>query len=100
MNVEPSKSAGNVSIASSSFSPSPKQYLPNGGCQDRSYNSLSNDVSFPPGGVPSLKLPVVVTKLYFTCISTDIYSIHPSFMHSISTRYMYYGIVFFGIMCG
>ncbi|XP_022891361.1 serine/threonine protein phosphatase 2A 55 kDa regulatory subunit B beta isoform-like isoform X1 [Olea europaea var. sylvestris] len=61
MNVEPSKSAGNVSIASSSFSPSPKQYLPNGGCQDRSYNSLSNDVSFPPGGVPSLKLPVVTS---------------------------------------
>ncbi|KAL2539146.1 Serine/threonine protein phosphatase 2A 55 kDa regulatory subunit B beta [Abeliophyllum distichum] len=61
MNVEPSKSAGNGSIASSSVSPSPKQYLANGGCPDRSYNSLGNDVSFPPGGILSLKLPVVTS---------------------------------------
>ncbi|KAL2462585.1 Serine/threonine protein phosphatase 2A 55 kDa regulatory subunit B beta isoform [Forsythia ovata] len=61
MNVEPSKSAGNGSIASSSISPSPKQYLANGGCPDRSYNSLGNDVSFPPGDILSLKLPVVTS---------------------------------------
>ncbi|XP_047961256.1 serine/threonine protein phosphatase 2A 55 kDa regulatory subunit B beta isoform-like isoform X3 [Salvia hispanica] len=29
---------------------------------DRSYNPLSNDLSFPPGGLPSLRLPVVVTS--------------------------------------
>ncbi|XP_047942251.1 serine/threonine protein phosphatase 2A 55 kDa regulatory subunit B beta isoform isoform X5 [Salvia hispanica] len=29
---------------------------------DPSYNSLSNELSFPPGGLPSLRLPVVVTS--------------------------------------
>ncbi|XP_047961258.1 serine/threonine protein phosphatase 2A 55 kDa regulatory subunit B beta isoform-like isoform X4 [Salvia hispanica] len=28
---------------------------------DRSYNPLSNDLSFPPGGLPSLRLPVVTS---------------------------------------
>ncbi|PIN11852.1 Serine/threonine protein phosphatase 2A, regulatory subunit [Handroanthus impetiginosus] len=62
MNVDPSKAAGNGGIASSSVSSSPKPYLANGACSDRSYNSLSNDLSFPPGGIPSLRLPVVVTS--------------------------------------
>ncbi|KAI3463279.1 hypothetical protein Pfo_019942 [Paulownia fortunei] len=49
VNVDPSKAAE-------------MQYLANGDCSDRSYNSLSNDLSFPPGGIPSLRLPVVVTS--------------------------------------
>ncbi|XP_020548324.1 serine/threonine protein phosphatase 2A 55 kDa regulatory subunit B beta isoform isoform X1 [Sesamum indicum] len=57
MNVDPSKAAGNGSVASSSVSSSSKQCLANGG-----YNCLSNDLSFPPGGIPSLRLPVVVTS--------------------------------------
>lgn len=60
MNIDTSKAAGNGSVASSSLFSGPKQCLPNGGYADRSYNSLNNDLSFPPGGIPSLRLPVVV----------------------------------------
>ncbi|OVA11772.1 Protein phosphatase 2A [Macleaya cordata] len=62
MNVDPSKTVGNGSLAGSSTSTSPKPYLANGGSPQRSYNYLSNDFSFPPGGVPSLHLPVVVAS--------------------------------------
>ncbi|OMO66360.1 Protein phosphatase 2A, regulatory subunit PR55 [Corchorus olitorius] len=60
MNLDPSKAVGNGSIASSSNSTSPKRCLANGGSPDRSYNYLGNDFSFPTGGIPSLRLPVVV----------------------------------------
>ena len=60
MNLDPSKAVGNGSVASSSNSTSPKPYLANGGSPDRSYSYLSNDFSFPPGGIPSLRLPTVV----------------------------------------
>lgn len=59
MNLDPSKAVGNGSVASSSNSTSPKPYLANGGSPDRSYSYLSNDFSFPPGGIPSLRLPTV-----------------------------------------
>ncbi|GAB4850446.1 Serine/threonine protein phosphatase 2A 55 kDa regulatory subunit B beta isoform [Ancistrocladus abbreviatus] len=61
MNVDPSKTVGNGCIASSSVSSSPKPYLANGGCPDRSSNCLSNDYFFPPGGIPSLRLPAVTS---------------------------------------
>lgn len=62
VNLDPSKAVGNGSVASSSISSSPKPYLANGGCPDRSYGYQSNALSFPPGGIPSLRLPVVVTS--------------------------------------
>ncbi|KAL7191198.1 hypothetical protein ACSBR2_023298 [Camellia fascicularis] len=62
MNIDPSKAVGNGGVASSSVSSSPRSYLANGGYTDRSCNNLSNDFSFPPGGIPSLRLPVVVTS--------------------------------------
>ncbi|KAH6801500.1 Protein phosphatase 2A [Perilla frutescens var. hirtella] len=62
INVDSSKAAGNGGVASSSVSSSSKQFLANGDCSDRSYNSLSNDISFPPGGIPSLRLPVVTSS--------------------------------------
>ncbi|KAG4211676.1 hypothetical protein ERO13_A02G115900v2 [Gossypium hirsutum] len=62
MNLDPSKAVGNGSIASSSNSSSPKPCLANGSSLDGSYNNLSHDFSFPPGGLPSLHLPVVVTS--------------------------------------
>ncbi|THG23543.1 hypothetical protein TEA_021317 [Camellia sinensis var. sinensis] len=61
MNIDPSKAVGNGGIASSSVSSSPRSYLANGGYTDRSCNNLSNDFSFPPGGIPSLRLPVVTS---------------------------------------
>ncbi|KAF8369791.1 hypothetical protein HHK36_032187 [Tetracentron sinense] len=61
MNLDPSKAVGNGSVASSSISTIPKPYIANGGCPDRSYNYLSNDFSFPPGGISSLHLPVVAS---------------------------------------
>lgn len=61
MNVDPSKAVGNGTVGTSSNS-STKQYVANGGYLDRSYNYLNNDFSFPPGGIPSLHLPVVVTS--------------------------------------
>ncbi|GLT55940.1 hypothetical protein SLA2020_290210 [Shorea laevis] len=61
MNLDPTKGAGNGNLASSSNSTIPRHCLANGGCPEKFYNSLSN-VSFPPGGIPSLRLPVVVTS--------------------------------------
>ncbi|XP_024628573.1 serine/threonine protein phosphatase 2A 55 kDa regulatory subunit B beta isoform isoform X4 [Medicago truncatula] len=61
MNIDSSKATGNGSIASSSNSSSSKPHLANGGPSDKSYSYLSNDFSFPPGGLPSLKLPSVVS---------------------------------------
>ncbi|KEH18305.1 serine/threonine protein phosphatase 2A 55 kDa regulatory subunit B beta isoform isoform X1 [Medicago truncatula] len=62
MNIDSSKATGNGSIASSSNSSSSKPHLANGGPSDKSYSYLSNDFSFPPGGLPSLKLPSVVVS--------------------------------------
>ncbi|KAH0982454.1 hypothetical protein GBA52_009631 [Prunus armeniaca] len=62
MNVDPSKAVGNGNLASSSNLGSSKTHLANGGCSDRSFSCLSNDISFPPGGIPSLRLPQVVTS--------------------------------------
>ncbi|KAK6773406.1 hypothetical protein RDI58_028644 [Solanum bulbocastanum] len=62
MNIDPSKAAGNGSVASSSLCSSPKQCLANGGCGDKAYSSLSNDLSFPPEGIPSLRLPMVTSN--------------------------------------
>ncbi|KAJ4950059.1 hypothetical protein NE237_026891 [Protea cynaroides] len=62
MNVDPSRAVGNGSVAGSSISTNLKPYVANGGCLDRSDNYLSNDFSFPPGGVPSLHLPMVVAS--------------------------------------
>lgn len=60
MNIDPSKAMENGSIASSSNSNNSRPHLANGGSSDRSYSYLSNDFSFPPGGIPSLRLPSVV----------------------------------------
>ncbi|KAK3028919.1 hypothetical protein RJ639_039928 [Escallonia herrerae] len=69
MNVDPSKAVGNGSFSSSSVSSSPKSSLSNGGYSDRSCTLLNNDFSFPPGGISSLRLPVVVV-LNLSCISS------------------------------
>ncbi|XP_030457544.1 serine/threonine protein phosphatase 2A 55 kDa regulatory subunit B beta isoform isoform X5 [Syzygium oleosum] len=61
MNVDPSKAVSNGTVASSSSSNSHRTCLANGGSPERSYDSLSNDFSFPPGGIPSLRLPVVTS---------------------------------------
>ncbi|XP_062087654.1 serine/threonine protein phosphatase 2A 55 kDa regulatory subunit B beta isoform isoform X2 [Humulus lupulus] len=61
-NLDPSKVVGNGSIASSSSSSSPKPYLANGGCPERTNSYLSNDLSIPSGGIPSLRLPVVTSQ--------------------------------------
>lgn len=60
MNIDPSKANGNGSIASSSNSCILKPHLANGGSSDKTYSYLSSDFSFPPGGLPSLRLPSVV----------------------------------------
>ncbi|KAA3486571.1 Serine/threonine phosphatase 2A 55 kDa regulatory subunit B beta-like protein [Gossypium australe] len=52
MNVDSSKAMGNGPIVDSSISTSSKQFIENGGC-------IRNDFSFPTGGFPSLRLPVV-----------------------------------------
>ncbi|KAL2937665.1 Serine/threonine protein phosphatase 2A 55 kDa regulatory subunit B beta isoform [Bienertia sinuspersici] len=60
MNVDPSKAAGNGSVASSSVSGSSKPYLVNGGYLDKLPNI--NNESFPAGGIASLRLPVVTSN--------------------------------------
>ncbi|XP_042398941.1 serine/threonine protein phosphatase 2A 55 kDa regulatory subunit B beta isoform-like isoform X1 [Zingiber officinale] len=60
MNLDASQVVGNgCSGRSTTNSPSPS--LPNG-CSGSTFNFLSNDLSFPPGGYPSLRLPVVVVS--------------------------------------
>jgi hypothetical protein len=59
MNVDPAKAAGNGPVVGPSIPTSSKPYTANGGCLDKPLG-LSNDFSFPLGGVPSLHLPVVV----------------------------------------
>ncbi|KAL7152412.1 hypothetical protein ABFS83_04G095800 [Erythranthe nasuta] len=59
MNMDPIKASGNGGIASSSFSSSPKTNLANGDCSDQ---SETNNLSFPPGGISSLRLPVVTSS--------------------------------------
>ncbi|KAM3192084.1 hypothetical protein ACQJBY_069372 [Aegilops geniculata] len=49
---------GTTSRASTSTSEPP---LPNGGCSKKS-DSLNSDLLFPPGGYPSLRLPVVTSQ--------------------------------------
>ncbi|XP_008793192.1 serine/threonine protein phosphatase 2A 55 kDa regulatory subunit B beta isoform-like isoform X2 [Phoenix dactylifera] len=61
MNMDDSQVVGNGSVASSSAT-SPRAYLPNGGCSERPHNYPSSDFSFPPGGFPSLHLPVVMCQ--------------------------------------
>ncbi|XP_010915316.2 serine/threonine protein phosphatase 2A 55 kDa regulatory subunit B beta isoform isoform X1 [Elaeis guineensis] len=61
MHMDASQPLGNGSIASSS-SASSRVFLPNGGCSESPCSYLSSDFSFPPGGFPSLHLPVVVTS--------------------------------------
>ncbi|WOL20375.1 serine/threonine protein phosphatase [Canna indica] len=61
MNVHAAEGVRNGSNASSSTT-TPRGYLPNSGCSEKVYNQLSNELSFPPGGFPSLRLPLVVTS--------------------------------------
>ncbi|THU45296.1 hypothetical protein C4D60_Mb02t16340 [Musa balbisiana] len=61
MNMDASEAVRHDSIASSSMT-SPQRNLPNGGCSEGPYNRLSNDLSLPPGGFPSLRLPVVTSQ--------------------------------------
>lgn len=53
MNLDTSQSVGSIASTSSSKAP-----LPNGGCSDK-FSCLNKDISFPPGGYPSLRFPVV-----------------------------------------
>ncbi|KAI4386969.1 hypothetical protein MLD38_004841 [Melastoma candidum] len=61
MNVDPSKALRNGTIGNSSNSGISKPLLENGGSSDRSSEHASNDLSFPQGGIPSLRLPVVTS---------------------------------------
>ncbi|KAL5224247.1 hypothetical protein ABZP36_010886 [Zizania latifolia] len=60
MNLDTSRSVGNGTTNSASASSS-RALLPNGGCSDKS-SCLNSDILFPPGGFPSLRLPVVMTS--------------------------------------
>nr|KAJ0225381.1 hypothetical protein LSAT_V11C100015230 [Lactuca sativa] len=62
MDTSNSKASGNGNVGSSIVTSNPKLHLANGGCtdKDKSYTSLSNALSFPSGGIASLRLPVVV----------------------------------------
>ncbi|GMI82123.1 hypothetical protein like AT1G17720 [Hibiscus trionum] len=85
MNLDPSKALGNGIIASSS---APKPCLANGGSIDRSYDSLGNDILFPPEGLPSLRLPVVTsqeTNLVARCRRVYVHA-HDYHINSISNN--------------
>ncbi|XP_047316996.1 serine/threonine protein phosphatase 2A 55 kDa regulatory subunit B beta isoform-like isoform X2 [Impatiens glandulifera] len=60
MNIDPSKTAGNGSIGSS-ISSGLKPLPVNGSHPDKCFNSLTSDFTFPPGGISSLRFPVVTS---------------------------------------
>ncbi|XP_039116089.1 serine/threonine protein phosphatase 2A 55 kDa regulatory subunit B beta isoform-like isoform X1 [Dioscorea cayenensis subsp. rotundata] len=57
-NLGPSEHVGDGFLATSS-TVSSRVHMPNGGSSERRHSYLSNDFSFPPGGFPSLRLPMV-----------------------------------------
>ncbi|CAO2813187.1 unnamed protein product [Amaranthus hypochondriacus] len=61
MNMDPSKGAGNGSVASSSLLINSKQHLLNGGYPEKLSSTLNNYLSVSSGGISSLRLPVVTT---------------------------------------
>ncbi|KAF8045597.1 hypothetical protein N665_4650s0001 [Sinapis alba] len=63
INTDSSRTLGNGSVSSSSNSNVTDSCLTNGGLPDKVNNYLSNEYSFPPGGIPSLQLPAVTTSL-------------------------------------
>lgn len=65
MNLSHLQGVGNTGLANASGSSPSRPTLPNGGSFENHDSIVSNDVSFPPGGFPSLRLPVVVA-LFFT----------------------------------
>ncbi|KAF5199570.1 Serine/threonine protein phosphatase 2A regulatory subunit B beta isoform [Thalictrum thalictroides] len=88
MNVDPSKAGVNGSIASSSMSTTPKPHIANGGLPERSYMYSSSDIKIPPGGIPSLHLPVVAsheTSLAARCRRIYAHA-HDYHINSISTN--------------
>ncbi|PWA91344.1 protein phosphatase 2A, regulatory subunit PR55 [Artemisia annua] len=62
MNMDLSKVAGNSNTGSSSVSSSTNSLLVNGGFKDKSSTNVVNEYKFPPGGIPSLRLPVVTSN--------------------------------------
>ncbi|KAJ4833281.1 Serine/threonine protein phosphatase 2A 55 kDa regulatory subunit B beta isoform [Turnera subulata] len=59
VNVDPATAVRNGPPVGPSIPSSSKPYTANGGV-DNCFHSSSNDFSFPAGGIPSLRLPVVV----------------------------------------
>ncbi|KAK9101254.1 hypothetical protein Scep_024684 [Stephania cephalantha] len=60
VNIDTSNTSTNGSVPSTSTYL--KQYLPNGDCSKGSQDFLNNDFPIPSGGIPSLRLPVVVSS--------------------------------------
>ncbi|AQK59698.1 Serine/threonine protein phosphatase 2A 55 kDa regulatory subunit B beta isoform [Zea mays] len=87
MNLDTSQSSDNGSTSSPGTS-SCRALLPNGGCTGKMY-SPNNNMSFPPGGCTSLRLPVVVTGQEFTHVarSRRVYAhAHDYHINSISNN--------------
>ncbi|KAK9078346.1 hypothetical protein SSX86_002403 [Deinandra increscens subsp. villosa] len=88
MNMDASKVVGKSNVGSSSVSSSSNSHLANGGCKDKSSKNLTNDFKFPPGGIPSLRLPVVTyneTSLATRCKRVYAHA-HDYHINSISTN--------------
>ncbi|XP_072997939.1 serine/threonine protein phosphatase 2A 55 kDa regulatory subunit B beta isoform-like isoform X1 [Typha latifolia] len=87
-NIDASQAVENYSIASSSTG-SPRVNLPNGTGSKMPYSSLNSDLSFPPGGLPSLRLPMVMvsqeTNLVARCRRIYAHA-HDYHINSISTN--------------
>ncbi|GKC61589.1 serine/threonine protein phosphatase 2A 55 kDa regulatory subunit B beta isoform-like protein isoform X2 [Tanacetum coccineum] len=62
MNMDLSKVAGKSNTGCSSVSSSTNSLLVNGGFKDKSSTNVVNEYKFPPGGIPSLRLPVVTSN--------------------------------------
>ncbi|WOL04943.1 hypothetical protein Cni_G13666 [Canna indica] len=69
MNVHAAEGVQNGSNASSSTA-APRGYLPNGGCSEKVYNQLSNELSSPFGGFEEREVPG--SRSFFTEIIASI----------------------------
>ncbi|CAA6671653.1 unnamed protein product [Spirodela intermedia] len=87
MNLNGPQPIGNGSIAGSSTSASSGTHLLNGGHAERSSNSLGMELSIPPGGFPSLRLPVASNETNLVARCRRVYAhAHDYHINSISNN--------------
>jgi len=92
LNLDPTQRVGNGSSMGSSPVLSPKGFSPrsmNGGAVRRPLTTVSPDFVFPPGGIPSLRLPTVFQLFLSLSPPSGYHEIIESVLFWISMHFQY-----------